>query len=212
MAQCPKCSHDLADEYGMITCPVCSSIVFIDMDGVAQIATEPESLAPVSEMPHESPSLSESPMDLFNPEPGPEPESQSSDEPAAPLASDESGNSGEASDVSLGQSDMPFSASDPLGLADFSNSEISQAKDGPLLFKILISGIDSKEMRTFLREAITDARLNWDPDQIISKIKQGTLQIDAVSPVKATIVINRIKRLPLKIRWEQNAVTQVPQN
>ena len=98
---------------------------------------------------------------------------------------------------------------DPLGINAFANSEVSQAKDGLLVFKLRISGIDSKEIRESLREAIEDARFSWDTNAIMTRINKGHLVIENVSPVKATILINRIKRLPVKIRWEQYAITQL---
>lgn len=97
---------------------------------------------------------------------------------------------------------------DPLGIADYANSEFSQAKDGPFLFRLIISGIDSKELRESLRESMEDSRFAWDTDELLKSISKGELHIRNVSPVKATILINRIKRLPVKIRWEQYPVTQ----
>jgi hypothetical protein len=99
---------------------------------------------------------------------------------------------------------------DPLGLNDFANSEISQAKDGMLAFTVLISNIDTKEIRESLRSALDDQRFAWNPNDLMSKIsRNGTLAIENVSPVKAVILINRIKRLPVGISWEQYAISQV---
>lgn len=97
---------------------------------------------------------------------------------------------------------------DPLGIADYANSEFSQAKDGPFLFRVVISGIDSKELRESLREALDDARFGWNTDELIHAISKGEMHIRNVSPVKATILINRIKRLSVRVRWEQYPVTQ----
>jgi hypothetical protein len=97
---------------------------------------------------------------------------------------------------------------DPLGLQAYSNSEISSGQSGPILFRILISGIDTKEIRESLREALQDSRFAWDERLILSSISKGELAIENVSPVKASIVVNRIKHLPIKIRWEQNAIAQ----
>lgn len=98
---------------------------------------------------------------------------------------------------------------DPLGLSAFASSEISQAKDGPLLFRILISGIDSKEIRDSIREAIEDSRFAWDPAAVLAKMSKGSLTIENLSPVKAMILIGRLKRLPIQLKWEQNAISQV---
>jgi hypothetical protein len=100
-------------------------------------------------------------------------------------------------------------ADDPLGLARFAKSEISQANDGTLVFRVLISGIDTKELRDSLREVLEDSRFVWDPGAILAKLSKGTLTIENLSPVKAMILVNQIKRLPVKIRWEQNAISQI---
>lgn len=99
-------------------------------------------------------------------------------------------------------------ASDPLNLNEFANSEISAAKDGPLLFRVLISGIDTREIRESIREVLEDPRFAWDSNEIFSKVSKGHLAIDGLSPVKASILITRIKRLPVEIRWEQYAIAQ----
>lgn len=99
-------------------------------------------------------------------------------------------------------------ADDPLGLEKFANSEMSSAKDGPLLFRIVVSGIDSKEMRETIREVLEDPRFGWDADQMFARLEKGVLTIENLSPVKASILVTRIKRLPVKIRWEQYAITQ----
>jgi len=99
-------------------------------------------------------------------------------------------------------------AGDPLNLNDFANSELSGAKDGPLLFRVLISGIDTREIRDSIREVLEDPRFAWDSNEIFSKISKGHLAINGLSPVKASILITRIKRLPVQIRWEQYAIAQ----
>lgn len=99
-------------------------------------------------------------------------------------------------------------ADDPLNLNEFANSEVSSAKDGPLLFRVLISGIDTKEIRESIREVLEDSRFAWDSHAIFAKVSKGNLVINGLSPVKASILITRIKRLPVQIRWEQYAISQ----
>ncbi len=96
-----------------------------------------------------------------------------------------------------------------LDITEYANSEISQAKDGQYLFRVWITGIDTKEVRSALREEMSDSRFQWDVEEIMASIKSGRLQISNLSPVKASILINRIKRLPLQIRWEQDEITQM---
>lgn len=102
----------------------------------------------------------------------------------------------------------PLSPDDPLGINEFANSELSQAKDGLLMYRVTVSGIDSKEIRESIREAIQDLRFAWDASQIMARISKGVLRLDQLAPVKASILVGRIKRLPVRIHWEQYAITQ----
>jgi hypothetical protein len=242
----------------MVTCPSCGVLVFVDMDGIAQISIEdaevlaeplPEDPAPVSEASihgftfHSSPDLAPEPTPSemveesvlpsaeYTVEPhiddhtselssGVEPSVEPSVEPVL-IGDHGNESSGELDmDALLGivdpqseqaeQAEPEYGApGDPLGINEYANSELSQAKDGFLAFKILISGIDSKEMRESLRSALDDQRFGWNPNDLLSRISKGVLQIDNVASVKAVILINRIKRMPVKVRWEQYAITKM---
>lgn len=98
---------------------------------------------------------------------------------------------------------------DPLGISAYANSELSSAKDGSLVVTVIISGIDTKDLRTEIRQALQDSRFGWDASAVMSTIRGGTLRLERISPVKATIVINRIKNLAVQIRWEQSAITEL---
>ncbi|CAN5594972.1 hypothetical protein BH10BDE1_BH10BDE1_31430 [soil metagenome] len=254
--KCPKCSTELRDEYGMVTCPSCGAIVFVDMEGAAHVASdqpasvEPPDLhaaepasgyaptnekdsggvdlfAPLPSFGGESSGL-ESPMipEPMTPEPmsaepfaAPEPFAQEPAEDApemdmnaflgyepdpAQVAAAEAKAAAKAA-ATASQNDP----NDPLGLSAYANSEMSGAKNGPLVVSIIISGIDAKDLRDEIRQALQDSRFGWDTAALMSGIKGGTLRIDRVSPVKATILINRIKNLSVRIRWEQSAITEI---
>jgi hypothetical protein len=259
VTQCPKCQSVLKDDYGMVTCPSCGVILFIDMDGIAHVGQEEEAASPPESNPASSedsepiaafmeesmdfaipggagfesaPLLEPLPFDApSNPEPAPDDVPEHASEftpeespPAAPeadfsmdsflgfgdpAAAENVHGSGGTEGQTGGQAgENQMSPDDPLGLNDFANSEISQAKDGFLMFRVHVAGIDSKEIRDSIREAIVDQRFAWDAAQIMSTISKGVLMIDRLSPIKATILVSRIKRLPVQIRWEQYAITQ----
>jgi hypothetical protein len=93
-------------------------------------------------------------------------------------------------------------------VADFGNSEISQAREGLFYFDINIRGVDTPEIRHALREALTDKRFLWNVEEVMKDISKGNLIIKQVNPVKSVILINRIKSLPIEIEWKQYAITQ----
>jgi hypothetical protein len=236
MASCPRDGAIIEVDYGMATCPVCGVMLFIDMDGVAQLGADAEAPAlpntdeelefsevtqvrdefedqPAAVEP-EFQEMSMDPMELDSPITSDEnvvPKPADLPIEAVPLNLEEYASGGAfAGDPSSTQNPVG-SPGDPLGIQDYANSEISSAKGGPTLIRLLISGIDTKEIRESLREAITDSRFGWDVDAIMNSIAKGELRIENVSPVKASIAVNRIKRLPVRIRWEQYAVTQAEQ-
>jgi hypothetical protein len=239
MPQCPSCGATQNEDYGMVTCPGCEAILFIDMEGIAHMGQsehQAELATPHAELPAESqpesnfqsdfsppdfadldPVIPQDPVDI---EPPPEPPPEPTDIPheAPPQQAPMDAIPEFSMDGVLGYSESESEdgpppdlgpAGDPLGINAYANSEFSQGKDGLLLFRLLISGIDSKEIKESIREAIEDSRFAWDPPKIMASISKGTLVIERLSPVKAAILINRIKRLPIAIRWEQYAITQM---
>lgn len=224
----------------MVTCPTCGVVLFVDMDGVAQAAGEPDAALsdqaaalPLTVSPTSSPMQLE-PMSADSGDfgqvdvpfeiPGMQPEqdpistSQQHSQPvvesppsAADPAQDDPGQ-----DLDMGgflgyessQND-PKDPNDPLGISAYANSELSSAKNGPLVVTVIISGIDTKDLRSEIRQAIQDSRFGWDAGAVMASIKGGTLVLPRISPVKASIVINRIKNLAVQIRWEQNAITEL---
>lgn len=142
------------------------------------------------------------------PEPVPEPVAEESPAESNDFSMDNFLGLGDTAESSPTSDQSPLSPDDPLGINEFANSELSQAKDGLLMYRITVSGIDSKEIRESIREAIQDLRFAWDASRIMAGISKGVLRLDQLAPVKASIFVSRIKRLPVKIHWEQYAITQ----
>ncbi len=213
----------------MVTCPTCAVVLFVDMEGVAHAAgDEPEpSQEPADQgggfdlgafqIPTETPSENQqAPQDLggqlptFDPPPAVAPV-------AAPASSDEAPVEdlnmeaflGYDSSGTAGGDSSQTDPNDPLGISAYANSELSSAKDGSLVVTVTISGIDTKDLRTEIRQALQDSRFGWDASAVMSTIRGGMLRLERISPVKATIVINRIKNLAVQIRWEQSAITEL---
>lgn len=213
----------------MVTCPTCGVVLFVDMDGVAQAAGDPgaeASDAAFSDRPQSMPMIT-SPMQPepmtsgpaeFGPE-DPEPMQQAHSQPLGPepLSAVDGGQELDMGGF-LGYDSAPSDLSnepsqndpnDPLGISAYANSELSSAKNGPLVVTVIISGIDTKDLRGEIRQALQDSRFGWDASTVMASIKGGTLVLPRISPVKASIVINRIKNLAVQIRWEQNAITEL---
>lgn len=192
----------------MITCPGCGAIVFVDMEGMAHVASkEPE--APIVNEAPEVPLMAEPPAWTNS-----EPESQSAqaseaEEPRSVEPDlDMNGFLGYQDSIPAVDS-AQIDTNDPLGLSAYANSEMSGAADGPFVVTVIVSGIDAKDLRDDIRQVLQDPRFGWDAMVLIAGIKNGELRLERIAPVKATIVVNRIKHLSVSIRWEQNAITDL---
>lgn len=202
----------------MITCPSCGAIVFVDMEGMAHVASkEPD--APVGNAAPEV-SVADEPPSWASPEPfaepGTEPRDESSESQESELEAPRSPESALDMDGFLGYQDSipaadsaQIDTNDPLGLSAYANSELSGAADGPFVVTVIVSGIDAKDLRDDVRQVLQDPRFGWDAMALIAGIKNGELRLERIAPVKATIVVNRIKHLSVSIRWEQNAITDL---
>lgn len=145
----------------------------------------------------------------------PQVEAPSSEEPLSPMESPGEINEdfadffGETEKAQ--KSAAQVNPADPLGVSGYAANELSQAKGGGLLFKLRISGIDSKELREEIRQALKDSRFGWSLSEVMGpdRLRGGVLVIPNLNAVKTSIIVNRIKHLPVEIRWEQYAITDV---
>ncbi len=215
MVDCPKCSAKLDVDFGMITCPSCTSVVFVEFDGTAKVADSEdvtrEAALPEPDLSAFDDAMADSMFASGHVSGHVSGDSSSTLEAASQVFQVESP---EFQQVDLDSpmvsvTDEVMSPNDPLGVSAYANSEFSQGKDGPFLFNLFISGLDSKEIRESLREAMNDSRFSFDSNNLLGQIRGGKLLIKNVSPVQASILVNRLKRLPLAITWEQHAITTV---
>lgn len=92
-------------------------------------------------------------------------------------------------------------------VVEFGNSEISQASEGIYVYTLRIDGIDSNEIKSHLHSILSNSRLKLNANELISTIKTGNLTIRNLNPVKAYVIINEAKNLPIDIFWEQHDIT-----
>lgn len=87
-------------------------------------------------------------------------------------------------------------------VAEFANQDQVATSHGGLVYNLTIAGIDTLELRTKLKDCVADPRLGFDSDDVLESIQDGTLNLESLNPVKATVLINKIKHLPFKVSWE----------
>jgi hypothetical protein len=211
MASCPVCNSDIPDDFGLIECPSCSAQLLVHMDGRVEYSDGSDAPAPLSEV-TENPGIVEMPPAEesgggfeFGGSDVELPSEPASEEPfeSSPVDHEEPEAEIYRPPVTASTNDSP----DLSDVADFGNSDAS-GRDGSLRYDLIITGIDTADVREAFREAITDRKLVWDIDQILRSLKNGEVKIENVTPPKAYIVISRLRSLPVQVRWEQYAVSQ----
>lgn len=88
------------------------------------------------------------------------------------------------------------------GVSEFANSDQSL---GALSYTVLIENIDTKDIRIELLDALSDPKFQWDAKAMLKEIKMGKLKLEGLNPVKASVLVDRLQEIPVKVSWTQHA-------
>lgn len=233
MGLCPKCGKSIDHDFGVVVCSGCESVLFSDFDGNLQVsggeadavsggeADAGESLAKAGDGGFSPPPSQEfatpanehdfqNSTDQFS-EQGP----QLADENYA--ASSEPQGEVPTIDLDLSATESPeaadaFEFNEPEVLqtpaeqmqevVDYGNSSPDQGH--ALQYTLIIDQIDSKETRQSLFEILSDIRLGLSVRDLQAKLSKGRLEIDQLNPVRASVIVARLRELPIQVRWKQD--------
>lgn len=186
MIPCPNChqSIEIEDKHlgTLFTCPHCSAVYFIDWSGQPELAT------------HESEQSFEPPQDEY---------SLSAAAEETPYDFSQPLDQASVEEPSVDHAANPMSSADFSDVMEFANSN---ANVGPLSYAVIIEGIESSHLLIQLKEAMTDSRFGWDVAALLEQVGGGRLVLSGLSPAKASVLVSRIKYLPLKISWRQDVL------
>jgi hypothetical protein len=186
--KCPSCHADVDEDFGLVTCVNCGAAFVIGMDE-APVATEPESPlanAQTLEAMHFAKDASfAADIDRV-------------------LDGEELTSLGEI----LAPSGPAMSDSPMAEVAAFGNSEASNLREGLYRYTLFVSGLDSAEIRKEIKDIIDDKKFRWDSDALMRTLKAGELIFKDLSPVKCAILVQRLRPIPVQIRWEQHAIQE----
>ncbi len=209
MANCPKCQSEIPDDFGLVTCASCGNQVLINFDG--QVTVNEKADGPPAGMAIDpgsnvtSDTAVKRMMDRQHSVVGQLSEQLSveiSQGPPAHLT-------GDLQELSPIEPEVKrIVTSDMSDVADFANSPMSQAREGSLLFDIYITGVDTADIRQRVKEVLTDIRFVWDADAHFAKLRNGELRLKNISAIKSAIIIQRLRSVPVEVRWEQHAIHQ----
>jgi len=218
-SQCPQCGQPIPDDFGVIVCSHCQAVLFVDLNGNIQLSTDSHSSENISS--NEILGITAEQEEAVFVE----------DVSSAPLADLQADQETQFGTLARFQNPNPEPALEPLlqneifeqpieppvepvstenedfekedliqGVGEFEESDLSA---GPMTYTVIIEGIDTKNLRVQLQEALDDPKFHWSSSEIIRKIKSGKIIFKNLPPVKASVLISRIKDLPLKISWTQ---------
>lgn len=229
MSACPVCNAPVTVDFGLAQCEQCGAHLIVHADGQVEYSgshaeedAEPSPILKVSEQPEaEGETPAEMPIDvLVQPEllevhesleaVAQEVPQEEATEPENPPMEDLFQDNPPDENVEAPAVYSPpvtSSSPDLSDIAQFGNSD-SLSRDGSLRYNLFVTGIDTADVREAFREAMTDRKFVWDTDEILRSIHHGEVKITNVTAVKASILISRLRNLPLKIKWEQYAVHQ----
>lgn len=195
MSSCPSCHGQIliaeANFGTLLACPLCSSIFFVGWDGQPELSANPVVEEPSTEadLPEPEPFQAEENLPAFTPI------------ESSGIDAFSTGQEYFSNDIA------PQPTQDLAGAFESVEKYSNQTQETlPLSYNIFIRGLDLPKQVQELRDAIEDARFGWEAEKIISQINNGELVIEKLSPVKASILIQRVKYADIQIEWEQNVL------
>jgi hypothetical protein len=194
MSQCPVCASEIQDSFGLIECPSCHKMLFADFDGTLKIHEENSaaeealvSLEPSNEDSNftddwnkqdEAPSL-----DILDPAVEPQEIVEEPQTKPAPVIRG-----------------IP-SAIDEINI--FANSEESSLKNGALTYNLTVSNIDTEDLKEEILDVLKESKLNIDLKKL--KFSLPTLELKDLNPIKVSVIVSKIKHLPVDVEWVQKS-------
>lgn len=193
MPNCPYCEHLTDEDFGLVECSEC---------GKSFMADDPVAVLDPQEPGHQEPEAQESQEsevqepETFEPK-AQEPEvfeseTQESEglEALAP----------EPKAQELGPLDPETQATQASQAPQ--ESQVSAPASRPTqALQLVLEGFDTSDRVQVLAEALSDARLAWDNQGEIKKLQQGRLVLQALSPLQASVLVQKLNHLPVKIKW-----------
>lgn len=105
--------------------------------------------------------------------------------------------------------DSEESKEDFSDVAQFGNSQ-NQDEQGPFLYDLILSEINSQDVREEVLNVLEDEALNLpvgEEDQFIeNSIKDGKIIIEKISPVQTYVIVTSLMGLALDISWKQHHI------
>lgn len=192
---CPVCHSEVEETFGMVQCSNCQSPLFIDFNG--NIIVGDSGSSPPEEPENFS---AEAPNHFI--------ESNTPDQILAdPLFPNE--------EIPLLTPDFespletPFSAENEVAPSSIPPTESTDSfgsmsvSTDSMVYRVIVSGIDTAELRRGVRDSLRDSRLGLVGDEVLENIDQGTLVITGLNPIKASVIVTSLMEFSLEVSWQK---------
>lgn len=183
MAQCPECHKEQNADFGMVTCAHCGAVFMVELDGGVN-------------------SSEQGPEDVMSEEPVIE--AGDVDESMSPL---EDFSTQETEEPPPSQEEASISAEDPLGVQSFEDSGGASLADGEYLYDIILTQVDSADLKRDVMMALSDKRFALEADDLQKQMREGGLTIQNLNPVKAMLIVLRLQQMDVVVEWRQKHFT-----
>jgi hypothetical protein len=229
LATCLKCEQELSGDFGMVPCPNCGELNFLDdtPDKAEARAVAKESMdvtfppRPVPTNPDKTVPIRRLDTPAVRSKDTTEHRSLSSDldeiTHAKPIvdtldALAESPLLGTSNEYDMNQGVASQNPEEPNleEIVDFANDISSSAPDGFLHYDVTVSGIDSKEIRKDVLSALTDRKFGWNSEDLVKRMKNGTLFFPDLSPIKASQIVKKLRYIDVQVSWTQKPLHLSP--
>ena len=216
-ANCPQCSQVIDQDFGVAACLNCGAVVFIDMDGNATLSEATNPPEPNYSEPPQQEAEEQAPEQSF------EQSYETASEPA-PLLPQEGAQETHQEEANSEYRDIiddppsiqqesahaeqdQIPSLDPAIENEFATGEFVsvETSPGPLMYQVIIEEIDTKNLRTEVKLALSDPKFMWNVSELMDSIKNGKIAISDLNPVKASMVVQKLREVPVKVSWSQSA-------
>jgi hypothetical protein len=215
---CPKCGTEIDQDFGLVNCPGCATVLAVDVDGNVQIPAEPESTGAEQPEGFFQDKIVDA-EELILPElqePAPF-EAASFNEPSAQEAqptgesefvqnSDFHSESFEDEPAPIAsQSQEAEEATQPRGaLADIEEFGNKDSSSGPLSYTLIVDGIDAGSIRKEVISALDEPQFGWSSADIAKNIKNGQLILKGLAVAQAVMAVRLLRGIKVRISWTQH--------
>lgn len=201
MSLCPVCQTEIQDAFGLVQCPNCKTMLVAEFDGSLKLQSE--------EVNH---SDEDAVVASENAEPAVQAdEAQDLGGSYVPSESQpsEPWDLGAVDSVPVAETQSPIETpviEELKEIQRFGESDASKLSEGDLIYNLLFENVVTQELKAEILAELKDKRFMIREDSI--DIKDGTIHVKGLNPVKLSVLVTKLKHLPIQISWDQNSLTQ----